>query len=170
MRWVPSLPSKVAYPPLLHVAALAIQGFQYLINQCGLLGEIDSIHNQCEDSGPDLSRRKLSVIFFFLLPKWRTVHGEMTSYTHATSWLHPCIPPSRAPGCADARSPLISNYSTFVRCVPRRDLPRIRTGRCDEMGGSTQTVLLEGEEIAILKLSHAIIVHFLLFYLGFYVA
>lgn len=65
MRWVLFLPSKVAYPPLLHVAALAVHGFQYLINQCGLLGEIDSIHNQCEDSGPDLSRpRKLSVIFF----------------------------------------------------------------------------------------------------------
>lgn len=37
-------------------------------------------------------------------------------------------------------------------------------------GRNLKTVLLEGEEIVILKLSHAILVHFLLFYLGFFVA
>lgn len=92
MRWIPLTPSKVAYPPLLHLAALAVHSFQYLINQCGLLGGTDSIHNQCEDSGPDLSRpRKLSVIFFSSKMAHSTWRNDVMHTCHI---LAPCILPS----------------------------------------------------------------------------
>lgn len=81
--------------------------------------------------------------------------------------MHPSIP---APGCADAPSLLISellhfrNAASHVETCPEYE--QVDATNWEDI----KTVLLEGEEIVVSKLSHAILVHFLLFYLGFYVA